>query len=157
MRDATGFGGGADKWAAVVHCHLSVQRAKGGEYLQPKVPVFFFFFRPWDKLVVLYIIIIHLFSLVHLWSRTCYIISGLHWLACVCVCAEMFVFFFLSLSFVHRLCILYEPRWLHLAPPFFIVGTSAFGFFLRLNATSISVVTGVSLLSKLNFAAHFHS
>lgn len=44
MRDGTGFGGGADKWAAVMHCHLSVQRAKGGEYLQPKVPVFFFSF-----------------------------------------------------------------------------------------------------------------
>lgn len=76
MRD--GFGGGADKWAAVMHCYLSVQRAKGGEYLQPKFLYFFFFFRPWDKLVVLYIIIIHLFSLVHLWSLTCYIISGLH-------------------------------------------------------------------------------
>lgn len=53
----TCFGGGAVAWAAVCTAFRSEESKERGkkEYLQPKVPVFFFFFFcPLDKLVVLY-------------------------------------------------------------------------------------------------------
>lgn len=97
MRDATGFGGGADKWAAVVHCHLSVQRAKGGEYLQPKVPVFFFFFSSMGQACcALHYYYSFIFTSALVVSYMLHHFGAS--LACVCVCMCRDVCVFLSFS-----------------------------------------------------------
>lgn len=89
LRDCVVFGGGTLSSGLWYALRLAVQRAKGGEILAAKSScIIFFFFRPWDELVVLYIYIFF-------FMRALVVSHVLHYLGLdLCVCLRRFSSFF---------------------------------------------------------------
>lgn len=130
LRNFAGFGGGTSSGL-----HLAVQRAKGGEILAAKsscIIFFFFFLTMWQACCALFY-----FFTRALVVTSCAALFRVHRL---CVCFLWFFFCVCVGECVHCLCNVYEVRWLHLIPPFSVVGTSAFGFSFALKKNYINVL-----------------
>lgn len=130
LRNFAGFGGGTVQWAAP--CSTE-SKGRGNTCSQKFLyNLFFFFLTMWQACCALFY-----FFTRALVVTSCAALFRVHRL---CVCFLWFFFCVCVGECVHCLCNVYEVRWLHLIPPFSVVGTSAFGFSFALKKNYINVL-----------------